>query len=171
MGAFDGKIVVVTGAAGGIGTAISTRFASEGGTVISVDYNGEWLEILVKVMGEKGLKTEPLKLDCSDYEGVSKAAADIIMLDANGRELLKILGKEFPEQQAKGILTVAEMPQAIQSIEAALEAEARQLAQMVSEGDAPPPPSRGVSLRQRLLPFLGMVRLCQKAGQPIVWGV
>ena len=104
------------------------------------------------------------------YKFKSKAAADIIMLDANGRELLKILGKEFPEQQAKGILTVAEMPQAIQSIEAALEAEARQLAQMVSEGDAPPP-SRGVSLRQRLLPFLGMVRLCQQAGQPIVWGV
>ena len=104
------------------------------------------------------------------YKFKSKAAADIIMLDANGRELLEILGKEFPEQQAKGILTVAEMPQAIQSIEAALEAEARQLAQMVSEGDAPPP-SRGVSLRQRLLPFLGMVRLCQKAGQPIVWGV
>lgn len=104
------------------------------------------------------------------YKFKSKAAADIIMLDANGRELLKILGKEFPEQQAQGILTVAEMPQAIQSIEAALEAETRQLAQMVSEGDAPPP-SRGVSLRQRLLPFLGMVRLCQKAGQPIVWGV
>ena len=104
------------------------------------------------------------------YKFKSKAAADIIMLDANGRELLKILGKEFPEQQAKGILTVAEMPQAIQSIEAALEAEARQLAQMASEGDAPPP-SRGVSLRQRLRPFLGMVRLCQKAGQPIVWGV
>ena len=104
------------------------------------------------------------------YKFKSKAAADVIMLDANGRELLKILGKEFPEQQAKGILTVAEMPQAIQSIEAALEAEARQLAQMGSEGDAPPP-SRGVSLRQRLLPFLGMVRLCQKAGQPIVWGV
>ena len=104
------------------------------------------------------------------YKFKSKAAADIIMLDANGRELLEILGKEFPEQQAKGILNVAEMPQAIQSIEAALEAEARQLAQMVSEGDAPPP-SRGVSLRQRLLPFLGMVRLCQKAGQPIVWGV
>ena len=77
MGAFDGKIVVVTGAAGGIGTAISTRFASEGGTVISVDLNGEWLTLLEKGMGEKGLRTELLQLDCSDYEGVSKAAADI----------------------------------------------------------------------------------------------
>jgi len=63
MGAFDGKIVVVTGAAGGIGTAISTRFASEGGHVISVDKNGEWLGILEKVMGDKGLKTELLELD------------------------------------------------------------------------------------------------------------
>jgi NAD(P)-dependent dehydrogenase (short-subunit alcohol dehydrogenase family) len=77
MGAFDGKIVVVTGAAGGIGTAISTRFASEGGTVISVDKNGEWLNILEGVMGEKGLKTELCELDCSDYAAVGKAAADI----------------------------------------------------------------------------------------------
>ena len=104
------------------------------------------------------------------YKFKSKAAADVIMLNTNGRELLKILGKEFPEQQTQGILTVAEMPQAIQSIEAALEAEAHQLAQMASEGDSPPP-SRGVSLRQRLLPFLAMVRVCQQAGQPIVWGV
>jgi acetoacetyl-CoA reductase/3-oxoacyl-[acyl-carrier protein] reductase len=77
MGAFDGRIVIVTGAAGGIGTAISTRFASEGGTVISVDKNGEWLDILEKGMGEKGLKTELLQLDCSDYQAVSNAAADI----------------------------------------------------------------------------------------------
>ena len=77
MGHFDGKIVVVTGAAGGIGTAISTRFASEGGTVISVDKNAEWLGILDTVMGDKGLKTELLELDCSDYGLVSKAAADI----------------------------------------------------------------------------------------------
>jgi len=104
------------------------------------------------------------------YKFKSKAAADVIMLNTNGRELLKILGKDFPEQQAQGILTVAEMPQAIHSIEAALEAEARQLAQMASDGEAPPP-SRSVSLRQRLLPFLGMVRVCQQAGQPIVWGV
>ena len=62
MGHFDGKIVVVTGAAGGIGTAISTRFASEGGTVISVDKNAEWLGILDTVMGDKGLKTELLEL-------------------------------------------------------------------------------------------------------------
>jgi len=104
------------------------------------------------------------------YKFKSKAAADVIMLNANGLELLKILGKEFPDQQVQGILTVADMPRAIRCIEVALEAEARHLAQMASEGDAPPP-SRGVSLRQRLLPFLGMVRICQQAGQPIVWGV
>ena len=112
----------------------------------------------------------PLYYQSMLYKFKSKAAADVIMLNTNGRELLKILGKDFPEQQAQGILTVAEMPQAIQSIEAALEAEARQLAQMASDGEAPPP-SRSVSLRQRLLPFLGMVRVCQQAGQPIVWGV
>ena len=44
MADFDGKIVVVTGAAGGIGSAISRRFAREGAHVISVDKNEEWLK-------------------------------------------------------------------------------------------------------------------------------
>jgi hypothetical protein len=104
------------------------------------------------------------------YKFKSKAAADVIMLEANGRELLKILGKNFPEQESQGILTVADMPQAIQRIEDAWEFEARQVAQAALDGESPAT-SRGVSLRQRLTPFLGMVRRCQQAGQPIVWGV
>ena len=104
------------------------------------------------------------------YKFKSKAAADVIMLEANGRELLKILGKNFPEQETQGILSVADMPQAIERIEAAWAFEARQLAQAALEGEAPAN-SRGISLRQRLLPFWGMVQRCQQAGQPIVWGV
>src|SRR3954470_3983584 len=78
MGAFDNRITVVTGAAGGIGSAISTRFASEGAHVISVDKNEEWLAILRDAMAEKGLTTELLPLDCSDYDAVQKAHAEII---------------------------------------------------------------------------------------------
>jgi acetoacetyl-CoA reductase/3-oxoacyl-[acyl-carrier protein] reductase len=77
MGAFDGKIVVVTGAAGGIGSAITTRFASEGGHVISVDKNQEWLDLLRDALSAKGLSTQLLPLDCSDYQAVQAANAAI----------------------------------------------------------------------------------------------
>jgi acetoacetyl-CoA reductase/3-oxoacyl-[acyl-carrier protein] reductase len=73
MAAFANRIVVVTGAAGGIGSAIVARFASEGAHVISVDKNEEWLALLHSGMADKGLATELLPLDCSDYHAVEKA--------------------------------------------------------------------------------------------------
>ncbi|WP_412549395.1 SDR family NAD(P)-dependent oxidoreductase [Sinorhizobium meliloti] len=38
---FKDKVVIVTGAAGGIGGAVSARFASEGAQVIAADMNSE----------------------------------------------------------------------------------------------------------------------------------
>ena len=105
------------------------------------------------------------------YKFKSKAAGDLIMLEANGRQLLKILEKNFPEQQAQGILTVAQMPRAVQAFEEAIAAEDRMRAEATHAG-APMGASGGViSLRQRLVPFLAMVRRCLQANEPIVWGV
>jgi len=105
------------------------------------------------------------------YKFKSKAAGDLIMLEANGRQLLKILEKNFPEQQAQGILTVAQMPRAVQAIEEAIAAEDRMRAE-VTQARAPAGNSGGaISLRQRLVPFLAMVRRCMQAKEPIVWGV
>ncbi len=107
------------------------------------------------------------------YKFKSKAAGDLIMLEANGRQLLKILQKNFPEQQIQGVLTVAQMPQALKAIEAALEAEDRSRAEVAQVGDVadpPPGPSNTVSLRQRLMPFVSMLGRCMKAREPIVWG-
>ncbi|MDE0886451.1 MAG: SDR family NAD(P)-dependent oxidoreductase [Myxococcota bacterium] len=36
-GRFEGKTVIITGAAGGIGLAAVTRFASEGASIVAVD--------------------------------------------------------------------------------------------------------------------------------------
>jgi hypothetical protein len=105
------------------------------------------------------------------YKFKSKAAGDLIMLEANGRQLLKILEKNFPEQQSQGILTVAQMPRAVQAIEEAIAAEDRMHAEATQAG-APAGNSGGaISLRQRLVPFLAMVRRCMQAKEPIVWGV
>ena len=47
MERFDGKVVMVTGAAGGIGKASALRIAAEGGAVFCVDLDQEALEIAV----------------------------------------------------------------------------------------------------------------------------
>ena len=43
-GGFDGTTVIVTGAASGIGRAVASRVAREGGRVIAVDISGDRLE-------------------------------------------------------------------------------------------------------------------------------
>ena len=43
---FDNKIVVITGAAGGIGRALTTRFLKEGAKVVAVDITKEVLDKL-----------------------------------------------------------------------------------------------------------------------------
>jgi acetoacetyl-CoA reductase/3-oxoacyl-[acyl-carrier protein] reductase len=75
MGAFDGKIVIVTGAGGGIGQAICMRFGSEGAHVIGVDLKADWLEEIRGRMAEKGLKLQTMIVDCSDYKAVMSAHA------------------------------------------------------------------------------------------------
>jgi NAD(P)-dependent dehydrogenase (short-subunit alcohol dehydrogenase family) len=43
----DGKVVVITGAASGIGLAIATRFAAEGAAIVAGDWNSERLDAAV----------------------------------------------------------------------------------------------------------------------------
>ena len=43
MGRFDGKVALITGAASGMGRAISLRLAAEGATVLAADVNDEGL--------------------------------------------------------------------------------------------------------------------------------
>jgi regulator of protease activity HflC (stomatin/prohibitin superfamily) len=101
----------------------------------------------------------------------SKAAGDLIMLEPNGRRVLEIIGKEA---QPKGIILPEQMPAAAAALEAAIAKEEADQKAMVEEalakGEAPPR-FEGVSLRQRAVPFLDMLRRCQKANQEIVWGV
>ena len=44
MGRFDGKVALVTGGGGGIGSAIARRLASEGAHVVVTDVNAEAAE-------------------------------------------------------------------------------------------------------------------------------
>ncbi len=106
------------------------------------------------------------------YKFKSRAAADLIMLEPNGRRMLQIIGK--PVDAKQGILQPADMPAAIAALEAAIvQEEARQKAaraEAVARGEEPPK-AEDISLRQRAAPFIDMLRRCQQADKEIVWGV
>ena len=96
------------------------------------------------------------------------------MLEPNGRQILSILGRTDPASQAKGILLPEDMPEAIEKLQAAIQADEDHKAQLVKEAQdqgQTPPRFEGISLRQRAVPFIEMIRRCHKAEEEIVWGV
>lgn len=105
------------------------------------------------------------------YRFQSKATGDVVMLEANGRRMLEIIGKD---PGATGIILPAQMPAAIAALEAAVQREeaAHQAAQAEARAAGKPEPRvEGVSLRQRAHPLLDMLRRCAAADKEIVWGV
>ena len=105
------------------------------------------------------------------YKFKSRVTGDLIMLEPSGRRVLEILGKD---PGAPGIIEAADAPAAIHALETAVaEEEARQKA-AIEEARArgePEPRFEGISLRQRVVPLLDMLRRSEKAGREIVWGV
>lgn len=105
------------------------------------------------------------------YKFKSKATGDLIMLEPNGRQLLQIIGKD---PAAKGIIEPAQMAVAILALESALareEVEQKNAEQGAQANADKPGRTDGISLRQRAVPFVDMLRRAEKAGQDIVWGV
>ena len=109
------------------------------------------------------------------YKFKSKVTGDLIMLEANGQAVLKIIGKSDPDTLSKGILLPQDMPAAILALEiaVALEESAHAEAAKKAQGtghEAPKQPN-AINLRQRCVPFIHMLTRCHKAGKEIVWGV
>jgi hypothetical protein len=105
------------------------------------------------------------------YKFKSKAAGDLIMLEPNGRRVLEIIGKDAGPT---GIILPEQMPGAISALENAIskeEADQKALADEANAKGEAAPKFDGVSLRQRAVPFLDMLKRCQKSGAEIVWGV
>ena len=105
------------------------------------------------------------------YKFKSKAAGDLIMLEPNGRRVLEIIGKDTGPQ---GIIQPREMPGAVSALEGAIAREEAEQKQAIDEAKAQgqvPPRFEGVSLRQRAVPFIDMLKRCQQADAEIVWGV
>lgn len=105
------------------------------------------------------------------YKFKSAAAADVIMLEAHGEQVLRLMGRE---PAAQGILTKAQLGAAASALAQAVADDEAEFARLQAEAAAagePVPKREGVSLRQRAWPLLDMMRLSLAEGQDIVWGV
>jgi hypothetical protein len=109
------------------------------------------------------------------YKFKSKTTGDVIMLQPSGRRVLEIIGKDAEAAAApKGIILNEVMPAAISALESAIaleESEQKAAICQALKNNATPPRFEAISLRQRALPFIEMLRRCHKAGTDIVWGV
>ena len=108
------------------------------------------------------------------YKFKSRAAGDLIMLEPNGRQILFILGHTDAASLTQGILLPEHMPEAIAKLEAAILADETHKAQLIQEAKAkgePTPRFDGISLHQRALPFIEMIKRSLKEEKEIVWGV
>jgi 2-hydroxycyclohexanecarboxyl-CoA dehydrogenase len=77
MRALGNKVVVITGAAGGIGRAICRRFAEEGAQIAAVDINADALAALEAELKPLGAKVTSVALDITDHGAVVKAMAGV----------------------------------------------------------------------------------------------
>jgi hypothetical protein len=105
------------------------------------------------------------------YKFKSKATGDLIMLEPHGRHILGLIGKD---PSPRGILQVADMPAAIQALQEAMaQQEARQVQaqQAALERGEESAQDDSVSLRQRAVPFITMMKRCLDEQHDIVWGV
>ena len=93
------------------------------------------------------------------YRFKSKNMGDVIMLEANGRQMLEIIGKT---PGPRGIILPEQMPAAIQALEAAV---AQEDARIKTEDDLP----EGIGLHQRARPFIAMLKWNHKMDQEVVW--
>lgn len=82
-GRFEGKTALVTGAGGGIGSAISRRLAAEGAHVFVADANEAAAKAVVDSLLAEGLSAEPLVFDLLDSLASEAAVQQIV--DQRGR--------------------------------------------------------------------------------------
>ena len=105
----------------------------------------------------------------------SKNNGDIIMLQPHAEQILTILGRDTANgASSKGIIQAEQIPAALVALHHAIAAEetARETAaaEALANGE-PAPVYSDVSLRQRALPFMDMLRRCESDGDDVVWGV
>ena len=83
----DGKVILLTGAAGGIGEAFARGLAAAGGTVALCDLNVRRCEEIASELAGESLSTKPYHLDISDIDSI-KNCVDSVLTDSKKIDVL-----------------------------------------------------------------------------------
>jgi hypothetical protein len=105
------------------------------------------------------------------YTFKSKVTGDLLMMGPAGDEVLRVIGMA---PSARGILPAADMPAAVQAIEAAIAQEHTRPAKTVidpARDDDPGEPFEEITFQQHVWPFVEMLKRAQAADEAITWGV
>ncbi len=109
------------------------------------------------------------------YKFKSKVTGDLILLEPQGRHILTLIGKPPVPQ---GIILPSDMLAAIEALHAAVALEeaaieANQAAQAIQpdEQTGAMDRPRAISLKQRVVPFIDMLRRAHAEDKEVVWGV
>jgi NAD(P)-dependent dehydrogenase (short-subunit alcohol dehydrogenase family) len=78
MSSLSGKVILVTGAAQGLGAAGATLFAELGGHVVLSDIRPSEIANNARKLTERGLEAWAVPMDVTDAESVRKAVAEIV---------------------------------------------------------------------------------------------
>ena len=76
MKRFEGKVILVTGAASGIGEAAAYRLAEEGGSIFCTDINEPALKTVTETIASRGGTAKARRLDISSESDVNACVAD-----------------------------------------------------------------------------------------------
>ncbi len=111
---FEGKVVLVTGAAGGIGRAAVLRFAEEGARVAAADLEGAGLEGVVAAVEKAGGEALAVAADVTRTDAWQRAVAqttdrfggiDALFNNAGIEGVVKPI-EEYPEEVFDQVLAV-----------------------------------------------------------------
>ncbi|WP_028357304.1 DUF1840 domain-containing protein [Brackiella oedipodis] len=109
----------------------------------------------------------------------SKNSADIVMLDKHALEIFNIMGRNYSEVPSEGVITVAQIPEAIANIEAASAEEKPQdesyaahdqREEELDESNADKHPiAEHVGVSRRSWPLLQMLEVAKTHGDDILF--